>query len=243
MLSVPRGADLKARLTAHTGGYPARLEESLREAYPAIAHALGDGAFADLARRYTAASPPRSFNLNDAGRSLAAFLERDEASRQLPFLADLARLEWALVEAFHAPTEPPFDLASATAWSLDQWENATLRFQPWVRLVRSRWPVRLVWEARDTPIAEIDIDLSRGPEALLIRRHGFSPECETIGADEATAIEALRSGRTLGTFSSELAARGHKADAISAWFRRWAAANMIAACGPSACSPTTGAQA
>jgi len=97
----PRGS-VGERLHIYAGGYPARLEEALHESFPAVAHVLGDGAFHGLVRRYIAAVPLRSYNLNDVGAELPRFLEADELTKDLPFLPDLARLEGHVARAFHA---------------------------------------------------------------------------------------------------------------------------------------------
>src|SRR5262249_52105235 len=121
---------LAERLGVYAGGYPVRVQEALAETYPAVAHLVGDGAFAGLVRRFVAAVPLCSYNLNDAGVELPAFLRHDRLSVGLPFLPDLARLEWQLACAFHAHEQTPLDPSAVAAWSLDQWQQAVVRFQP-----------------------------------------------------------------------------------------------------------------
>src|SRR5262245_53362998 len=76
-LHVPPPARIADRLAVYRDGYPVRVAESLAETYPAVAHALGDRAFAALVDRYVAAVPQTSYNLNDAGAELPAFLRDD----------------------------------------------------------------------------------------------------------------------------------------------------------------------
>jgi len=228
VLALPPGVDPAERLGVYAGGYPARILDSLRESFPAVAHVVGPAAFSALAVRYVAACPPRSYNLNEAGAQLPVFLEGDELSRQLEFLPGLAMLEWAVVRAFHACDLPPFDLSALAGWTDDDWTAAVIAFQPSVQIVRSRWPILAVWEARDTPVEEIDLDLTSGPQAVRVRRAGFDVRCESIAEGEAAAIESLAQGGCLGEVITELAARGADADAVGEWFGRWVQLGMIA---------------
>lgn len=224
----PRG-NADERLGVYTGGYPARIAEALNESFPAVAHVLGDGAFQALVHRYIAAVPLRSYNLNDAGAELPRFLAADRLTTDLPFLPDLARLEWHAARAFHAHDQPALDTAALAGWSADDWAAAVLHFQPWVALLSSEWPIREIWACRATPIEEIDLDLRNRPDRVLVRRAGSAVVCESLDAAEADALCALLHGHTLGATITDLAERGADAGAVSAWFARWAGLGMLSA--------------
>lgn len=229
LVAPPQGTTL-TRLQVYAGGYPARVHEALGETYPALAHVLGAAPFDRLVHRYADAVPLRSYNLNDAGAQLPEFLRRDPLSDSLPFLPDLAALEWQVTRAFHAYEEPPLDPAPLAAWSLDDWAGAVLRLQPSVALVRSDWPIREIWEARGTPVEEIDIDMRDRPDRVLVHRLGFDVHCESIGDDEALALEMLLAGRTLGELNQQLANSGHDPAAVSGCFAGWMQRGLIASC-------------
>lgn len=219
--------NIAERLAVYVNGYPARLQEALAEQFPAIAHVVGAGAFGELVHRYLEAVPLRSYNLNDAGAALPQFLSDDGLTKRLPFLTDLAQLEWAVARAFHAWDEPLFDPTSVAHWTPEQWEHAVLRFQPWVAVVTSNWPIREIWECRDTPLEEIAIDLCNRPDRVRVRRLGLAIMCESLDEPEAIALGALLAGRTLG--AALTAINGDDPETVAAWFARWAAAGMITA--------------
>jgi hypothetical protein len=219
-----------ARLRAYTGGYPARIGESLRESFPALAHVLGAGGFDALVRRYLPHAPAGIYNLNDVGGGLAAFLCTDVAGRELPFAPDLARLEWAVQRAFHAREKELLDPASTAGWTLEDWSAAVLELQPSVAVVRSSWPIRDVWAARDTPVEEIDIETEGRADRVLVHRAGYRVACESIDDDEANAIEALCRGVTLGEVAEDLAEGGADPNAVARWFSLWSARGLIAGC-------------
>ena len=228
-LYVPLAARLDDRLGVYRDGYPARVAESLKETYPAVAHLLGDRAFAALADRYVAAVPLRSYNLNDAGAALPAFLGDDPAAAARPFLPDLAQLEWRVAAAFHAVDGEPLDPRSLP-WTVDDWAEAVLEFQPSVSLVTSRWALLDLWPARrdaSDPLGEI----ARQEQAqhVVVRRNGLTVRCELVSADEAGAIRLLLAGERLGDAVESLAAEGAAASHVANWFSRWTGCGMLAA--------------
>lgn len=227
---TPANGTLGERLQVYAGGYPVRVQEALAETFPAVAHVVGDGAFADLVRRYVEATPLHSYNLNDAGAALPHFLRDDLLSAGLPFLPDLARLEWQVARAFHAHEQAAFDPTALAGWSMDDWERAVLHFQPWVALVRSDWPVREIWDSRDTPIEAIDLDLRDRPDRVLVRRAGYAVVCESLDDAEADALGPLLEGQPLGSVVATLTTRGGDPATVSACFARWMALRMIAGC-------------
>ena len=226
-LHVPEPERAAERLRVYRGGYPVRVHDSLAETYPALAHVVGEPAFDALAHRYATSMPLTSYNLNDAGAEMPAFLRHDVLTDTLPFLPDLAGLEWHVARAFHAAERPPLD-PRALPWSVDQWSNAVLHFQPSVAVVSSAWPLLDFWTARETPRDAIDTELHGHPDHIVIRRAGFIVRCESVAADEALALQLLLDGRCLGEVTERLDADGHDPNAVLALFSRWTSAGMIA---------------
>lgn len=229
---VPAGVDIAVRLAVYTQGYPARVTESLSEAFPAMAHILGEGSFASLAARYLEQLPAELRNLNDVGAALPAFLPLDRLSKELPFLPELAQLEWAVVTCFHGETVAPFDTSRCAGWGMDDWARARIGFQPGMELVRSAWPLRELRQARHADRSAIDIDLVERPDRVLVYRSGFEVVVESVGATEASAIERLRAGERLGEVTAALAAAGAEADGVGRLFARWASKGLVVSCRP-----------
>ncbi len=239
-VAAPHRGTIAERLRVYSEGYPARVHEALADTFPAVAHVIGPRSLADLTRRYVRAVALRSCNLNDAGSALSDFLQRDVARARFPFLPDLARLEWRVAQAFHAHEQPPLDPRPLAAWSLADWEGAVLQFQPAVALVCSDWPIREIWAARDTPVEQIDIDLRDRRERILVRRSGFEVVCESLPADEATALAALLARHSLGEAMHLVTADGCDPAAVSIWFTRWMVLGLIIDCSARQSAPGTG---
>lgn len=229
-IAVPPHGTVAERLHVYTGGYPARINEALNESFPAVAHVLGEGAFDALVHRYIAAEAFHSYNLNDAGTALPGFLQTDRLSGDLPFLPDLARLEWQVARAFHARELPPFDSAVAADWTFDDWARALVRFQASTALLESNWPIREIWGCRETPIEEIDLDLRNRTDHVLVRRSGYAVVCESLEETGARTLAALLAGQTLGAVIADRSECGDAPATVSAWFNRWMSLGLITQC-------------
>lgn len=207
------------RLSVYSGGYLARMEEGLEESYPAVRRVAGRRGFHALAHDYAAGHPSRDYNLSLVGKDLPVFLEGYSLTKELPFLPDLARLEWAVAEAFHAFDQPPLDPAHLSAIPPEEWERIRLVFQPSLRMVSSAWPILDIWEARDKPVSEVKINLVGRPQRVRVCRQAFQVHCELLDELQEAALRALLSGKSLGELP----------ELVPDWFSRWAASGLVVA--------------
>jgi len=229
-IRVPSEADAAARVAVHVHGYPARIRESLRETFPAVAHILGDGSFAALADRYSTAVPAELRNLNLVGAALPAYLASDRVGVDLPFLPALAELEWAVDRCFHADLLPGFEPSTCSGWSLDDWARARIGFQPGLALVCAPWPLRELRETQRCERSEIDVDVADRHDNVLIYRRSFDVIVESIGAAEAEAVRSLKNNELLGEVTAKLAAAGTEPESVVGYFGRWASLGLVVTC-------------
>lgn len=227
---LPHGTDPEVRLAIYRDGYPARITSSLAEAFPAVANILGDGSLATLTDRFIESGAFSERNLNRIGRCLAEFLESDPLTRDVPFLPDLATLEWANFECFHSETGFDFDPATISDFSLDDWMQSRIIFRPGTAVVTSPWPIHELWMTRELDRNEIDVDLVDRPEQVLVHRVGFAVEVELIDLLEAHALERLLEGLHLGEVMTELSDRGAQPNAVGDFFNRWLSRGLLSAC-------------
>jgi hypothetical protein len=224
--------DAAVGLSVHAGGYPARIHDALLESFPAVAHFVGEAEFVRLASRFVSVSPPTGYNLNDAGAGFAAFLEADSASCRLDFLPDLARLEWRIVVAFHAPRLPAADpsrLADLARTGEEDCAGGAIALQPGTGLVRSKWPILSLWQLRETPRSEMSLAVEGRPERVLVWREGETVKLDLVDDDEASVIAGLLEETTFGELLDQLSASGLSDDAILRAFARCARLGLLAA--------------
>ncbi len=102
------------RLDIYHRQYWLRLLDALAEDFPALRALLGERAFSNLSKAYLASCPSKSFTLRDLGSKLPSWLKADlgRAGKYGALALELARLEWAHVEAFDAAWIPPLDSAA-----------------------------------------------------------------------------------------------------------------------------------
>jgi hypothetical protein len=215
-------------LGAYAGGYPVRLREALADTYEAVVAIVGDAEFSALVNRYVRARPPTSYNLNDAGDSLWQFLRGDPVTMRSPFLPDLAELEWKIARAFHAHPAPVFDAVALGSLTPDQWPRVVLGLQPGVSTVRSRWPIRTLWEAPHDAGVAAALATPRSGENVLVYRHGLVVRLDTIDTHELMALRALARGRPLAVVLKTALGRGAAERDVAAWAGRWQSLGLLA---------------
>jgi hypothetical protein len=229
----PRLAPLE-RLEVYRRAYHARLIECLLDDYPALAYALGEDAFDALCRAYIARHPSTGPNLNSFGRFMSEFCRSEASGKGAPsgFAADLAALEWAIVEVIHAPTAEPLTLAGLAEVPIDRWAGARLVATAAFRLLRFDYPVNVFFQAfRDARAPKIP---EPARSAAAVYRSG--PTLWRMDLTEAACalLQALASGQNLSVSLEEATAapsaisQDDAAGRVTSWFRDWVASGLFA---------------
>jgi hypothetical protein len=148
------------------------LTKTLRLAYPAVERLVGAEFFEDAAQAFIAEHLPCSACLDQYGDEFPDFLRDLPSAASLSYLADVARLEWAVNRALHAPDAKPLELAQLAEIAPERQGDVSFRPHPSVSLVRADYPVDNIWRAvlsgDDQALATLD--LSAGPASLLVER-------------------------------------------------------------------------
>ncbi len=169
--------------------------DALRATYCAVERLIGSGCFAYYARRFVREMPSRSGDLNRYGGEFPEFLAGSPIAAELPYLPDVARLEWLLDEVFFEADSPAVDLQRLSQVPAEQYAGLRWRLHPARRLLTSPYPVRRIWQLSryddDSPVALNDAD------ALLVRRDGLDSAVEAISVAEFALLAALRDGASL----------------------------------------------
>ncbi len=162
-----------ARLSIYRNHVFTTLTNALKATFPVVCRLVDERFFAYAAHEYIRDHPPRIRCLFEYGASFAEFLAAFPPCRDLSYLPDVARLEWAMNEALHAADAPRFEPARLAAVPPDDAPNLVLRLDPALRLLASPWPVDNIWAANQPgsdPDARVDLDA--GGVQLQIRRAG-----------------------------------------------------------------------
>jgi Putative DNA-binding domain len=232
------------RLEIYNRQYWFRVLAALGEDFPGLRAVLGQRRFDAMARAYLIANPSRSFTLRNLGSRMESWLRTNPkwAGPNQELALDIARLEWADIEAFDGKTEPalrPDDLSSAAG------PRMKLTLQPYVRLLSFRYPVDdLLLEVRkedeDTDFASNTFQEHRKRKRvravaklkpaqifLAVHRIDYSVYFRRLDQEEFSILTALRHGKVLAA-AVELAFRGSKILPeerplkVQTWFQTWA---------------------
>ncbi|MGY6258169.1 HvfC/BufC family peptide modification chaperone [Paraburkholderia caledonica] len=192
------------------------MTTALRLVFPAVRHLVGEEFFEGASRLFAAQFPPRSAWLDEYGSDFPAFLAQLSHAASVPYLADVARLEWQVNLVLHAPETPPLELARLAALSEPQLARTRLVRRTDVRLVRCEFPVDAIWrtvlDGDDRAMAAID--LSDAPVWLRVLRTADGLEVVRLKENEWRLLDALFSGQPLHAALAE--ARGEQTHALLA---------------------------
>ncbi len=204
-------SDAKARLSIYRNTCRSVLANALRLTYPAVQRLVGKEFFEGAAHQFIEEEPygvPHSAWLNEYGESFAAFLASFPAAQGVPYLADVARLEWAVNKAIHAPDSQALDVERLR---IGLRAPADVRFVSHrsVSLLTLQFPVDVIWRAvlACDEVALRRVDLSDGPVWLLIERGGGGAQVRRLAEPAWRFTARLCAGEPLHAALDELTSR------------------------------------
>jgi len=232
LLRSDRGLAAQDRLAVYANAYFVRIHDCLRDDFGALARAIGPDTFHDLVKTYLMAYPPSQPSLRHAGKDLAAFLETEPFAeifgRRCAYAADLARLEWAMTNAFDARDAEVLPREALACVPPKGWAELRFRIIPALEVLSLAWPVHIVRERFDqeggdgtwgTPppleAAQTHVRVWRWDEYVYYR---------AIPGLEAETLEAVQRGEAFGVLCErvaqevgESAAAAHAVGLLEAW--------------------------
>ena len=202
---------LKALFTCNENALPMRLQiyqnnvigsltRAMQLTYPLIVILTGEGFAESVMRSFVRQNPPRESCLARYGEGFDRCIESYAPARDLPYLADIARLEWAMNESFYATDDSaldPSDLQNVPGCELAE---MTLRLRSSVRLMESSWPLLAIREfcLRDNRDESETLDLDQGGCRVMIYRPALSVEVESVDLPEYAFLQGIQEGSPLG---------------------------------------------
>ncbi|HEU4353187.1 MAG TPA: DNA-binding domain-containing protein [Burkholderiales bacterium] len=207
-------------MAAYRGNVFGNWGQALVGAYPIVRKIVGEEFFAGLARAYAGAHPSRSGDLNEYGERLADFVAGFPHTLDLPYLPDVARIEWLAHRAYYAPDATPFELQGLDG-------SSVLRLTPPSALIVSRWPLGRIWTVhQDDYEGPIDVDLGASPDWILVHRPAWRVQVRSLAPGDYRFLEAIQRRETLQA-ALEAAATEDGAFDASLVLARWVDAGVI----------------
>ncbi len=234
-----RGLAPAARLEIYANAYFARIHDALRDDFSALARALGADAFHDLVKTYLMMHAPEHASLRLAGAHLSEHLRAppfaEIFARRCPYAADLARLEWAISEAFFAADAPIVARAELAALAPEAWADVRFETAPSLRLLECAWPVQIARERCDAEGGEATWDeapaLPAEPTCLRVWRRDERVHYRSIPRLELEALGGARAGETFAALCDRVASAVGEVEAASraaALLSSWSSDGLLA---------------
>jgi len=193
------GNSQAAGMAVYRGNYRSAIMGALAETFERTALFLGGKAFAQGCINHAIAHPPAGWTIDEAG---AGF---DETCANLfpdtPQVAELAWLEWTMMELATAPDRVPLsapDFAIASAEFADEdWGGLRLDFQPRAKARLVEHDLEELWRALagDDPLPKTRLET---PLTCLVSRDQERPTFTLMEADHTAAFEAMQAGASYG---------------------------------------------
>lgn len=195
------GEEPTKRFAVYRNNVAVSLVEALVDGYPAIFSLVGEEFFRAIAQIHTTENPPKSAVLLFYGAQFPDFLRHFPPAATIPYLGDVAQLEFAWRLSYHASDEEPLPISTLNGILPDDIINLRFSFHPATQLITSPFPIVSLWKANtqeneNDNESDQEIDLTSAECALITRPH-LDVEVRTLPPGADIFITSLQQGNTL----------------------------------------------
>jgi len=197
------GVRAERGLAAYRANAETLAERALGAAFGSIRAMLGDDDFAHLAAEFWRAWPPQHGDVGEWGAEFAGWLEAQHALASWPYLADCARLDFALHRNERA-ADASLEADSLALLADTDPQRLRLALVPGTALVSSRWPIVTIHRAHRSG-TDADFALARDAierqcaQHALVWRDGWRPTVTELAEPEASWTASLLAGASLAS--------------------------------------------
>ena len=213
------GSDPGRRFAVYRNNVLASLIDALADSFPVVQALVGEPFFRAMALIYVREYPPESPILAEYGDRLPPFIHQFAPAAAVPYLADVAQLEWLRIRAFHSADGSRVAMTTlAAVWAdVEHLPDRRLILHPSLQLIRSPYAVVSIWAAHQgdgalttSPpvqqrLASLRLD---DPQQALLLRTGLTVDLIPVDAGTHAFITGLQRGLTLGA-AMALASQQH----------------------------------
>jgi hypothetical protein len=171
----PNGKGAIKRYNVYRNNVTVSLIDALAGIYPAVQRLTGAEFFRAMARFHLRATPPTSPLLFEYGRDFPAFIEQYEHAQSVPWLADIARIERAWLDAYHAADVQPLGTDALASVPPERLAALVFTAHPATRIVRSAYPALTIFAANRSDGAVDPVEAAEPEDALITR-----PDMEVV---------------------------------------------------------------
>ncbi len=190
------------RLRIHQNNYRESLSDALLGLFPLCTAFVGEVFLKQALRHFVMDCPPVEAALYGYGKGLAAFLQTYPAAETVPYLADLARLEWYTHELANVDEVPAFDDVAAAQGAL--YAGLRLKLHNNARLLLSDYPIYDLWRVATEQCPPEDLSMENSSQAVLLVLHQGQVFYQVLDEDMACLVTAIERNEKLPTVATEV---------------------------------------
>jgi hypothetical protein len=196
-IQVWDGSDPARRFAVYRNNVVSSLVDALAATFPVVQELVGEEFFRAMSAVYVRSNPPGLPVLASYGHSFADFVEEFEPARNVPYLADVARLEYARMASFHSADAVALREVDSDLAGLGDVGQLVFQVHPSVRVLAFTHSAVSVWAAHNGfgRLEEVEVDV---PEFALVSRVDFEVEVVRLQLGAAALIQELIAGEPLG---------------------------------------------
>jgi hypothetical protein len=193
----PNGKAAVRRFNIYRNNVTVSLIDALAAVFPATMRITGTDFFRAMARFHVRVTPPASPLLFEYGRDFPDFIERYEYARSMPWLADVARIELAWLQAYHAADVETLPAHALASLAVEQLADTVLTLHPAARILRSCHPAVTIFamNRNDGPVGRIE---TVEPEDALVTRPRLEVAVRRLPPGGAVFLTRLMADEPLG---------------------------------------------
>ena len=220
------------RLGVYSNAYRIRLADALGDNMPNLRALLGEEEFQAVAARYIDEHPSQFASIRWFGDRLADALERSHPEQ--PWIAELARWEWALAASFDAQDAATVGIEALAALAPGDWGDLRLEFHPSVQQLQLSSNAQALFKAFTDEQSPPEPAILDSPQPWLLWRQDLKTQYRSLEPDETAALTWVRGG---GTFAEmcEALCEWHEPDAVplvaAGMLKRWIVEELVSGLG------------
>lgn len=194
-LTRPSGRPSNRRFAVYRNNVAVSLVDALAAIYPTLQNLVGEEFFRAMAHAYVLNNLPTSPLMFTYGASFPAFVEAFGPASDLPFLADVARVERAWLDAFHAADRAPLAPQALATVAGDALPEIRFETHPASRLLALPHAAGSI-VGRDRQGLPLDGLDPFQPEAVLITRPAYDVAITVLTPEANAFVGTLMAGNS-----------------------------------------------
>ena len=173
------------RFGIYKGSVHGILTQALGTMFPVCKALVGDTFFDNMCDLFINEYPPKTTYFAEYGSDLPRFLSTFEHVKDIPYLVDVARLEWARQTVWHANSVEMADFSALSKLNEEQQSKVVFQLAKNMHLIESEFRIDELWFAHqpDTDVKFEDIDINQAVK-LIVRKDQKSLKISVMSEDE-----------------------------------------------------------